>query len=158
MRDWLTRPLTVVGIALAIVGVLFLLMEAQSPSRLYWTGQAVAGTNSQGIVYYRVGGEQYTVDDTGPVPAHPTPVTVYVDPADPSQALLLKPTRWIDAVGVLVWFVAAGVCLMVSAIGGARRRRKRAELAHQGSGYGGGLDSDWISHHLERSQRRSRER
>lgn len=154
-RAWLARPWTVVGIALAVVGILFVLVEAQSPSRLYWTGDAVLGHNRDGLVYYQVNGESYTVDDTRPVPAYNTPVTVYVDPADPSLALIEQPAKWIDAVAVTVWFLAAAGCLAWSGLDGVRRRRRRAQ-AHPADRYGEGLEADWVSRRLQRTRSESR--
>lgn len=150
VREWLVRPWTAVGIALAVVGVLFLLIEAQSPSKLYWTGEAVVGHNRDGLVYYRVDGENYTVDDTRPVPPFNTPVTVYVDRHEPSQALIERPARWLDAAGVLMWFVLATGCLLWSALGPGVRKRRAAKAA-AGERYGDGLDAEWVSRHLNRS-------
>jgi hypothetical protein len=133
-----------------VVGLLFALVEAQSPSRLYWTGDPVAAINSGGIVYYTVRGEQYTVDDPGPVPAHDTPVTVYIDPADPGQALLSRPTRWVDAAAVLGWFVAALGCLVVPGLRRAAVVRRRARNPVGASDETS--ESAWIGHYLERSQ------
>ncbi len=48
------------------------------------------------------------------------PVTVFVDPADPTTARLDGVMRWVDLVFVTVWFVAAAGILTASAI--ARRR------------------------------------
>lgn len=118
-RDWLGHRSTKVAIALTILGILFVLLELQNPARLYWTGQVVEGTARGGIVYYQVHGEQHTIDDQRQAFSPGEKVTVYVDPADPSHALLPSPSRWIDATAVLVWFVAALVLLSVSAL---RRR------------------------------------
>jgi hypothetical protein len=142
--DWLTRPSTVVALVLVVVGLLFALVEAQSPSKLYWTGDAVAATNSGGIAYYRVHGQQYTLDVPGPAPAHDTPVTVFVDPGDPSQALLSRPTRWVDAAAVLCWFVAAVALVAVAALRRSSRRRQRPDDMSE---------SAWIAEYLERSRR-----
>jgi hypothetical protein len=151
LKEWLTRPSTGVAIALMAVGLLFAVVEVQSPSRLYWTGDAVGGTNTGGIVFYTVQGERYTVDDPGPVPAHDTAVTVYVNPDDPSEALLSGPTRWVDAAAVGGWFVAALVLLFVAALrrtsGIGRGARNRGRASDETS------ESDWIAQYLDRSQR-----
>lgn len=151
--DSVVRPSTVVAVALTIVGFLFVLLEMESPSRLYWTGDAVSGTNSGGIVYYTVHEDEYTLDALGPAPEHDTPVTVYVDPADPSRALLQSPTRWIDAFGIVVWFVAAAACLTVPAVKRASGRRRRASSSSAEETFGEGLDSDLVQRYLERSRR-----
>lgn len=150
-RDWLVRPSTLAAIVLTIVGVLFLLVEAQSPSRIYWTGQAVTGTEHWGLVYYRVHGENYTVDDVrNDPPSNGTHVRVYVDPADPSVALLDRPTRWVDATSVLIWFVAAAACVIVSPLRRTLRKRRRAARIRSGKSFGEGLDPDWITRRFER--------
>lgn len=118
-RDWLGHTSTKVAIALTIFGFLFVLIELQSPSRLYLTGQSVQGTDRAGIVYYEVKGQQYTQDDEHHAFASGSTVTVYFDPDDPSGALLPSPSRWVDAASVLVWFVGAAVLLGASAL---RRR------------------------------------
>jgi hypothetical protein len=148
--DWLARPATRAAIVLAIVGVLFVLVEAQSPSRVYWTGEAVHGMNSGGIVYFRVHGEEWTLDAPGPAPAHDTPVTVYVDPRDPGSALLLRPTRWIEAVSVLAWFVTAAGLMIVPPLRRARRRRIGLRTP-------GESESEWISRYAARPPTMSRD-
>lgn len=148
LREWLARPWTVVGLALAVVGVLFVLVWVQSPSMLYWTGEKVIGHNRDGLVYYRVDGENNTIDDTRPIPPYNTPVTVYVNPQEPSQALIEKPARWLDAVGVLGWFAAAAACLLWSALRPAVRRRRAGSTA---ADYGDGLDPEWVSQRLKRA-------
>lgn len=128
VRNWFGHPSTIGAIVLVVVGLLFLGMLAQSPTRIYWTGDQVPGTVEGGLVYYRVAGEQYTVDDTGRTPADGTRVTVFVDSGDPTQALLNRPVRWIDAGSVVVWFVAAGVLLGVAALRRSRTADRRREL------------------------------
>ncbi len=128
VREWVGHPSTIAAIVLVAVGLLFLGIEAQSPTRTYWTGEQVTGTVERGLVYYRVDGEQYTVDDTGPAQPSGTRVTVFVDRGDPTQALLDRPVRWIDAGAVLFWFVAAGALLLVAAVRRARSRRQHQEL------------------------------
>ena len=135
------------ALALVIAGVLFLLVEAQSASKLYWTGRAVAGTNSGGIVFYDVKGVQYTVDAPGPAPKTDEPVTVYVDPSDPSHALIDRPTRWIDAGTVLVWFVAAAVCLGAGVVRQVRQDRAR-RTAGAPDAFGSGFTAEEIDHYL----------
>lgn len=139
VRDWLRRPSTFAAAGLVLIGCLFIAVEAQSPTHVYWTGQSVQGSNQGGIVFYRVHGEQYSLDDTDAVPPRPTPITVYYDPSDPSQALYDKPTRWIEAGAILVWFVAAAAFLVFSAL---RRRRRRRAAEHE---------TDWISSYRSRA-------
>jgi hypothetical protein len=137
-----------------LVGVLLVLVQSSFPTWLFWTGDRVSGTNHEGLVYYRVDGEQYTVDDPRPVPAHDVPVTVYVDPGDPSNALLDRPGVWIDAGSVVLCFAAAAGTLVVSAV--RRSRRRRSAAAAGVPGFGEGLESDWVTRHLEQHRLRPR--
>ena len=128
VRNWFGHPSTIAAIVLVVVGLLFLGMEAQSPTRIYWTGEQVQGTEDGGLVYYRVAGEQYTVDDTSGSRADGAHVTVFVDRGDPTQALLDRPVRWVDAGAVVVWFVGAGVLVLVAGLRRSRNAERRREL------------------------------
>lgn len=108
------------------MGALCVLVELQSPSRIYWTGERVPGTNDGGIVFYEVAGEQRTLNDPREAPATPAPVVVYTDAADSSRDQLGGPGRWVDAVFVLTPLVGAGAVMI---IGVARTRRFRRRLA-----------------------------
>lgn len=110
--------------ALAVVGLLWLLVEAQSPSVLQWTGDEVAAYAQRGIVYYSYHGQDDTLIDPDQAASDDTraPRTVFVDPADPTHAQLYSATRWLDASLVLVWFAAAAVLVVLA----LRRRRRRA--------------------------------
>jgi hypothetical protein len=149
----LAHTSTKVSLALVVVGLLFALVELQSPSSLYWTGKAVHGTNSGGIVYYRVGGKNFTLDAPGAAPSHDTPVTVYVDPDDPGQGLLSRSTRWVDAAGVLGWFVAAGACVGIAALRRASSRRRAAATGSAGQTFGDGLSPDLMERYLDQARR-----
>ena len=126
--DWLGRPSTIAAAALVVLGLLFLGIEAQSPTRLYWTGRHVTGTVHDGIVFYRVDGQTYTVDDALGANADGSHPTVYVDRGDPGNSLLYRPAKWVDAGAVLVWFVAAAGCLLLGAVRRARSSGRRREL------------------------------
>ena len=121
-------PWTLVALGLAVLWVLLLLVEVQSPNWLYWSGKTVQGTNDGGIVYYRVHGQTYTIDDPGPAPPQPTPETVWYKPGDPSSALLDIPARLVEA-GVFV--ALAGATVITFGVGvtrGERHRRRRTAL------------------------------
>lgn len=137
-----------------MIGILFALVELQSPSRLYWTGDPVSGTNSGGIIYYQVAGENFTLDAPGAAPSHDVKVTVYVDPKDPGQGLASRPTRWVDAGLVAVWFVAAAGCLTVAALRRTSiRHRRTASGASGGPTFGDGLSPDLIARYLDQATR-----
>lgn len=150
VRDWLGRPLVVAAGCLLVFGLLTVLIEVQSPSLLYWTGRPVQATSVGGIVYYTAGGEHDTLTAPGPAPPRPwrpKHVTVYVDRHDPSRALLLTPTRWLDAALVGLPFLAAALCLLADPLRRrARRRRYDREVTDSGGdSFGHGLDPEYVS-------------
>ena len=123
VRD--AKPFAVAAVVLLVVGAFCVLIELQSSSRIYWTGQRVTGTNEGGLVYYAVDGRPYTMDAPGPVPSRPVTVAVWVDQNDPNQARIDQPARWFDAAFVLAPFVAAAFCVVVWAGRRGRRRSSR---------------------------------
>ncbi len=120
------KPYRTAAIVLLVIGVLCVLVELQSPSLVYWTGERVAATNDGGIVFYAVDGEQRTLNDPREAPAQPRATAVYADPDDSSHDRLAGPARWLDAVFVLGPFVAAGALIMVGLL---RRRGFRRRVA-----------------------------
>ncbi len=116
-------PFAVAAIVFLVFGLLGVLVELQSPSLVYWTGEHTTGTNNGGLIYYSVDGQHYTIDAPGPPPAQPVPAEVFFKGNDPSQALPDKPVRWFDATVVLSPFVAAAASLTIWA-------RRRAKARH----------------------------
>jgi hypothetical protein len=114
-------------------GVLAVLVEAQSESSIYFTGDRIQGVSQGGIIYYHAGGVQYTITDDARSAAEtePVPVAVYVDPADPTRARADGITRWVDLVCVGVWFVAAAAMIPPALLRQRRRRRIQAAFAAQ---------------------------
>jgi len=121
----ITRRAGVAAVILLVMGVLVLLIEIQSPSdSVYLTGTRVEGTSVRGLVYYTVGGEQYTVVNPhqSASEATPVPVSVYVDPANPTQPEINGVTRWVDLGFIALWPVLALLVLVTSAVRGIRDR------------------------------------
>ena len=131
-RDQLLKPYRVGATVLLVVGVLCVLVELQSASLIYWTGERVPATNEGGIVFYSVDGEQRTVNDPRTPPEHPVPTVVYADPDDSSRDRQGGPARALDAVFVVSPFAAAGALMVLGLV---RRRRRRAAV-RAGSGDG----------------------
>lgn len=102
-----------VAVALLVFGLLGVLVETQSSSLIYWTGEHTTGTSDGGLTYYSAEGRKYTIDGPSPAVAQPTPVSVWFDGEDPAQARYDQPARWVDAASVLSPFVAAAVCLLI---------------------------------------------
>jgi hypothetical protein len=124
--DELLKPYRVAAAVLGVIGVLCLLVEVQSPSLIFWTGERVTGTNDGGIIYYTVEGQNRTLNDPREPPVRPVPVTVYADPDDASRDRSSNLARGVDAVFVLSPFVAAAAVLTAGLV---RRRRIRRRVA-----------------------------
>lgn len=136
--------------ALFLLGSLLLLAAVQSPTMLQWTGTAVHDVQSGGIAYYSFHGQSYTLNVPSPAAWSST---VYLDPADPSNAIFGNPvTRWSDIVLVGGPF-AASVLLLTLGFARRSRRRRLMERAERGS-FGEGLDRQAISRLLDRQHKR----
>jgi hypothetical protein len=146
-----TGPFLWIGLALALVGTLSLVGTTYSSSWLLWTGQPVRGTEQGGIVYYSYRGVNYNFDDTGsqqlPGSSQSRVRTVYVDPSDPSNAILDSTVaRIIDVVTVVGPFLAAMVFVAVGFRRKRRnnRRRRSAAAIPPEERFGEGLDHDLV--------------
>ncbi|GAB2584139.1 hypothetical protein [Microlunatus antarcticus] len=128
-RDELLRPYRIAAVVLIVLGVLCVLVELQSPSLVYWTGERVTGTNDGGIVFYSVDGQDRTLNDPREAPVRPEPTVVYADPEDGSRDRLAGVGKAFDAVFVLTPFVGAGAVLVVGVV----RRRSRRRVARLGT-------------------------
>ena len=121
-RDWLALRSTMGAMALLVLGVLFVTIEAQSPNWVYFTGEHVTGTVEEGIIYYTVDGSSYTQDDTrNPAGADGSKVSVYFYKDAPADARIDQPTRWIEGVSMVLWFATAVLLVSVSAVRRSRR-------------------------------------
>jgi hypothetical protein len=151
IRRWFDDMGTyIVGAALLVVlGSLFLAAAVQSPSMLQWTGTAVGAVEDGGISYYSFHGQNYTLNVTSTL-QHSS--TVYVDPADPSNAILSNPVaRWTDIASVGGPYAAA---VLLLALGLARRsRRRHLRERDPGPSFGGGLDRTTLGRLRERQRR-----
>jgi hypothetical protein len=86
VRKWFDGAGWFVGgaVVLVVFALLAALLMLQTADRVLWTGQQVVGTEQRGIVTYWWHGQSYSLD----VPGFGSSknVSVYLDPADPSQA------------------------------------------------------------------------
>jgi hypothetical protein len=147
-----TGPFNAVAALAVLVGVLALLLQLQSPDAALWTGQPVRAVNDGGLAYYTFRGQQYTIDVSGAVPAHPEPLTVYVDPSNPAAGVLDTLTnRLVDALIVGGPFLIAILAFCLGLLRRVRRRRRRPPVGRDT--FGQGLDIATMSWLREQQQR-----
>jgi hypothetical protein len=121
VRKWYDGSGWFVAGAVVLFGfaALALLAGLQSPDRVLWTGQGIVGTEHQGIVYYSWHGQSYSIDAPGNGSAQA--VSVYLDPADPSQAMIDNIFDRVAAGLLILGPVVAALVLLV--LGGTRNYR-----------------------------------
>lgn len=121
-----------VSVLCLLTSGLFFLAVAQSSDWILWTGRKVAAHEENGLVYYRYGGVDLTLDVPGTHADRPH-VTVYVDPGNPDNVEVDSlGVRMIDGVGVLGPLALAAAAWIV--VAGGDRRRRRAPRTGFGSG------------------------
>jgi len=121
VRKWFDGAGWFVGAAvvLLVFALLAALLGLQSPDSVLWTGQHVTGTEQRGLVYYRWQGQTYTLDVQGF--GSSKAVSVYLNPGDPSQAMVDNVGDRVLAGSFVLGPAAAAVVLLV--IGGTRNYR-----------------------------------
>jgi hypothetical protein len=121
VRKWYDGSGWYVGgaVVLLVFAALALLVGLQSSDRVLWIGQEVAGTEDQGIVYYSWHGQSYSIDVPGTGSAKA--ISVYLDPADPSQAMTDNILDRVVASVLVLGPALAAVVLLV--LGGTRNYR-----------------------------------
>lgn len=132
VRKWFDGAGWFVGGAavLFVFALLAMLIEFQSPDAVLWTGQRVVGTEQRGLIYYRWQGQQYTFAVNGQ--GNEKAVGVYLDPGNPSHAMLDSAIDRAVAVLLIGVPAAAGVGLLV--LGGTRNyrwTRRKVKLARE---------------------------
>jgi hypothetical protein len=118
------------AVVLLVFAVLALLVGLQSADRVLWTGQEVVGTEQYGIVSYSWHGQSYSIGVPGFGSAKA--VSVYLDPADPSQAMIDNvPDRVVAGLLILGPVVAALVLLVLGGTRNYRWFRRKLKLARE---------------------------
>jgi hypothetical protein len=130
--------------ALFVFALLAVLLELQSSDAVRWTGQRVTGTETGGIVSYRWDGQTYSLDAPGYGSAKA--VSVYLDPADPSNAMLDSPFLRLVEGSLVAVPVAGGVALLVAGL--TRRRRWERRQLRVAPETGQVLDQEFVARHL----------
>ena len=122
VRGWYDGAGWFVGLAAVLFAfaLLALLLDLQSPDLVLWTGHRVTGTEQGGIVSYRWNGQQYSLNALGygSAPA----VSVYLDPADPGNAMIDNLPDRVLVASFIGTPTAAGLALLVA---GATRKPRR---------------------------------
>lgn len=121
-----------VGLAAVLFAfaLLAVLLELQSPDLVLWTGHRVAGTEQGGIVTYRWDSQQYSLNARGYGSAQD--VSVYLDPADPGNAMIDNLPDRILVTSFIGAPVAGGLALLVAgATRKPRRMRRKARRARE---------------------------
>jgi len=121
VRKWFDGAGGFVGgaVVLVVFALLAVLLGLQSPDRVLWTGQQVVGTEQAGIVTYAWHGQLYSLD----VPGYGSSqaVSVYLNPGDPSQAMVDNTFDRVVAALLVLGPAAGAIVLLV--LGGTRNYR-----------------------------------
>ncbi len=155
MRSWFDGSGLLVGwgTVLLCVGVLTVLLELQSADVILWTGARVVGTEQGGIISYRWHGEAYSINGQG-FGSSPA-VTVYLDPANPSNAMPDSTVgRVLDGSIIVPPFLAGLALVVFGPLRNLRERRRIARGVVRPSGFGMGLDDDYLTRRLAELRRR----
>jgi hypothetical protein len=132
VRKWFDGAGWFVGAAvvLLVFSLLALLAGLQVPDSVLWTGQQVTGTEQRGLVYYRWQGQSYSLDVQGF--GSSKAVSVYLNPGDPSQAMVDNvPDRVLAGLFVLGPAAGAVVLLVVGGTRNYRWQRRKFKRARE---------------------------
>jgi hypothetical protein len=125
VRDWFDGAGWFVGLAAVLFtfALLAVLLELQSPDLVLWTGHRVAGVEQGGIVTYRWAGQQYSLNANGYGSARD--VGVYLDPANPGNAMIENLPDRIVVTSFIGVPVAGGLALLLAAATRKSRHLRR---------------------------------
>lgn len=132
VRRWFDGAGWFVGLAIAlfVFALLAGLLELQSPDLLLWTGHRVTATEQGGIVTYRWHGQPYSLNASGN--GSSTSVSVYLDPADPSTAIIDNVADRTLVASLIGAPAAGGVILLAAGLSrNYRWDRRRARRARE---------------------------
>lgn len=136
---WLRRtgPFFWLSLVFALAGTIYLTGLLTSTAGLIWTGHAVHATETDGIINYSYRGKGFTIDDTGSFRSGP--LTVYVDPGDPGNAVVNRIVPRISEEFFVVAPYAASVAFAVIGLVRRARRKRRVVEGKKAGAYGFGF-------------------
>jgi hypothetical protein len=132
VRKWFDGAGWFVGGAVVLLAfaLLAVLAGLQSSDSILWTGQHVTGTEQQGLVYYRWQGQSYSLAVPGSASAKA--INVYLNPGDPSQAVVDNvPDRVLAGLFVLGPVAGAVVLLVIGGTRNYRWQRRKLKRARE---------------------------
>ena len=133
-----------------VFALLVVVLEAQSPDVVLWTGHRVIGTEQGGIVMYHWDGQSYALDAPGY--GSSKAVSVYLSPGDPNNGMLDNAANRAFVVLLVGGPAAGGVTLL--AVGLTRKYRwRRRRLRQEASSGGHALDPDFVARQLRELRR-----
>ncbi len=106
-------------------GILFLLVELQSPDLVIWKGRCVPAFFDGGLAHFTVAGQRFTADDPPPSDLTPRTVRVCFYPNEPNNGYIVRPAAyWIEG-GLVAGPTALAIILASVGIVGARRQLQK---------------------------------
>ena len=131
MRDVLAgarRYLWIAAVAFAF-GIVFLLVELQSPDLVIWNGRCVPAFFDGGVAHYTVAGQQVTADNPAPSDRTPRTVRVCYYPAEPDNGYIVHPAAyWVEGGLIGGPIVLALILVTIGVVNSARRLRQPPSL------------------------------
>ena len=139
-------------------GTAFLLVLFTGNTGLLWTGKAITGQETGGVIQYQYRGTHYSIDDVGSDRSGTR--TVYIDPSNPQSAVIdTTNARVTNAATVLVPYGLAALLVVFGLINRNRRRRRLiSSRERQGAeAYGLGLDPSTVGNLLAQQRAAGRQ-
>lgn len=120
--------LFVAAVALAL-GIVFMLVELQSPDLVIWNGRCVPAFFDGGVAHFTFGGQQFTADNPSLSDRTPRTVRVCFYPSDPNNGYIVHPAAyWVEGALVGGPFALAIILAAVGVLNSRRRLRRPPSL------------------------------
>ncbi|TMD41902.1 MAG: hypothetical protein E6I88_06300 [Chloroflexi bacterium] len=112
-----------------LFGLIFLLVELQSPDLVIWTGRCVPAFFDGGVAHYTVAGQQFTADHPPLVDRMPRTVTVCYYASAPVGGYIVHPgAYWVEGGLIGGPFALALILLAFGMLTGVHRLRSAPGL------------------------------